>query len=42
MRLSGTVRWTTKSGIGVQFGLLGARETHTITEIVREASSKSR
>jgi hypothetical protein len=33
--VSGTVRWTSKSGMGVQFGLLGARETHAITEIER-------
>jgi type IV pilus assembly protein PilZ len=32
----GTVRWTSKSGMGVQFGPLGARETHAITEIQRE------
>lgn len=37
MVLAGTVRWTSKSGIGVQFGLLGARETHAITEIERES-----
>ena len=32
--LPGIVRWTDASGMGVQFGLLGARETHTITELV--------
>jgi type IV pilus assembly protein PilZ len=32
--LPGIVRWTNSSGMGVQFGLLGARETHTITELV--------
>jgi len=37
--LSGTVRWTSKGGMGVQFGLLGARETHAITEIEREHGS---
>jgi hypothetical protein len=29
MLVLGTVRWTTKSGMGVQFGPLAARETHT-------------
>ncbi len=33
--LSGTVRWTSASGMGVQFGLLGARETYAITELER-------
>jgi type IV pilus assembly protein PilZ len=35
LRLPGIVRWTRPSGMGVQFGLLGARETHLITEVVR-------
>jgi len=33
--LSGTVRWTNAGGMGVQFGLLGARETYAITELER-------
>jgi DNA-binding NarL/FixJ family response regulator len=33
--VSGTVRWTSKSGMGLQFGLLGARETYAITEVER-------
>ncbi len=33
--LPAKVRWTSHDGMGVQFGLLGARETHTITELVR-------
>ncbi len=37
--VSGTVRWTSKSGMGVQFGPLGARETHAITEIQRKHGS---
>jgi hypothetical protein len=37
MLVAATVRWTNASGMGVQFGLLGARETHAITEIVRTA-----
>jgi hypothetical protein len=34
-RLPGTVRWTKPGGFGVQFGLLGARETHAITKVMR-------
>ncbi len=30
-----TVRWTSAGGMGVQFGLLGARVTYAITEIAR-------
>ncbi len=30
-----TVRWTRSDGMGVQFGLLGVRETFLITEVVR-------
>ena len=33
--LPGKVRWTRADGMGIQFGLLGARETFAITEIVR-------
>jgi type IV pilus assembly protein PilZ len=29
------VRWVGPAGMGVQFGLLGARETHAITELTR-------
>ncbi len=34
--LPGVVRWTRPDGMGVQFGLLGAKETHLITEILRK------
>ena len=34
IRLPGVVRWVGTDGVGVQFGLLGARETHLITEII--------
>jgi type IV pilus assembly protein PilZ len=34
--LPGVVRWLHDGGMGVQFGLLGAVETHTITEISRK------
>jgi Tfp pilus assembly protein PilZ len=33
--LPGVVRWVRDGGMGVQFGLLGALETHLITEINR-------
>jgi type IV pilus assembly protein PilZ len=32
--LPGIVRWTTSEGFGVQFGLLGARQTHSIGAVV--------
>lgn len=36
--LPGVVRWSKSGeGMGVQFGLLGARETHAITELTKEA-----
>jgi type IV pilus assembly protein PilZ len=35
--LPGVVRWVRDGGMGVQFGLLGARETHAITKITRAA-----
>ncbi|MCA9594716.1 MAG: PilZ domain-containing protein [Myxococcales bacterium] len=34
-RLPAVVRWAKPDGFGVQFGLLGARETHAITELQR-------
>jgi type IV pilus assembly protein PilZ len=34
-RLPGVVRWSKTGGIGVQFGLLGARETHAITRLLK-------
>ena len=35
MRFPGIVRWTKPAGFGVQFGSLGARETHAISELFR-------
>ena len=35
MRLPGVVRWVKPGGFGVQFGLLGAVETHLISELMR-------
>ena len=37
LTLRGVVRWLAPGGFGVQFGMLGARETHAITELVRIA-----
>lgn len=34
LTLPGVVRWVRPNGMGVQFGLLGARETHAITEYI--------
>ena len=35
--LPGVVRWSkTGEGMGVQFGMIGARETHAITELTKE------
>jgi type IV pilus assembly protein PilZ len=34
-RLPGVVRWLKPDGFGVQFGLLGARETHAISELLK-------
>jgi type IV pilus assembly protein PilZ len=29
-----TVRWTEQDGMGVQFGLMGVRETHALTRLI--------
>ena len=29
------VRWTKPTGMGVQFGMMGARETHALTEMLK-------
>ncbi len=34
-RLPAVVRWSKPGGFGVQFGLLGARETHAITRLLK-------
>ncbi|MFO7179839.1 MAG: PilZ domain-containing protein [Pseudomonadota bacterium] len=34
--LPAVVRWTKAGGFGVQFGLLGARETHALSEFMRQ------
>lgn len=38
LALHGVVRWTRSDGMGVQFGLLGARETHAITELTKSGA----
>ena len=35
VRLPAIVRWTKEDGFGVQFGLLGAFETHLISELMK-------
>lgn len=35
LRLPAIVRWTKPHGFGVQFGSLGARETHAISELLK-------
>ena len=35
--LPGIVRWVKQGSMGVQFGLLGARETYAITEMLAES-----
>jgi len=35
VRLPAVVRWVKPGGFGVQFGLLGAVETHVISELMR-------
>jgi type IV pilus assembly protein PilZ len=37
--LPGVVRWVRSGGMGVQFGLLGALETHAITELGKSGGS---
>jgi hypothetical protein len=35
LRLPGIVRWVKPVGFGVQFGSMGARETHAISELLK-------
>ncbi len=37
LELDGVVRWTKPRGVGVQFGVLGARETYLISEATANA-----
>jgi hypothetical protein len=34
--MPGIVRWNKPGGIGLQFGLLGAKETHLLAELMRQ------
>jgi Tfp pilus assembly protein PilZ len=36
LKLPGVVRWVKPGGFGVQFGLLGALETHVLSELMKE------
>ena len=36
LRLPAVVRWVKPGGFGVQFGLLGAFETHVLSELMKE------
>lgn len=38
LRLPGVVRWAQPDGFGMQFGLLGARETHALTQLSKKSS----
>ena len=35
MKMQATVRWTGPDGIGLQFGALGAKETHGIVQLLK-------
>ncbi|MCC6213458.1 MAG: PilZ domain-containing protein [Polyangiaceae bacterium] len=35
LEVPAVVRWAAPDGFGVQFGLMGARETHALTELMR-------
>jgi type IV pilus assembly protein PilZ len=37
MVLPAVVRWARTEGMGLQFGLIGARDTHAITELTSKA-----
>jgi hypothetical protein len=36
-RIEGAVRWTDREGMGIQFGLMGARTTHELIQLIEEA-----
>ncbi len=41
LHLSAVVRWTAPTGFGVQFGLLGARETRVLSDLVQTHTDAS-
>ena len=36
--IAGVVRWSKPTGMGVQFGVMGARETHALATLLSRAS----
>ena len=40
-RLPATVRWTERGAFGVQFGLIGARDTYRIADLMSKAMRTS-
>jgi PilZ domain len=40
VRLPAVVRWSKPGGFGVQFGLIGARETHALSALVHGPGSR--
>ena len=36
LAIDGTIRWAKPNGIGVQFGLLGVRETYALSEFLSD------
>jgi len=42
LKLPGVVRWSKPGGFGVQFGLIGARETHAIEQLLRRSGRLSK
>lgn len=41
VQMPGFVRWSSERGIGIQFGLIGPRETHAIGGLVRQQAFAS-
>ncbi len=39
VRVPATVRWSRDGGLGLQFGLMGARETHALSSLVSPSST---
>lgn len=41
VNMPGFVRWSSERGVGIQFGLIGPRETHAIGGLVRQQAVAS-
>lgn len=41
VQMPGFVRWSSERGVGIQFGLIGPRETHAIGGLVRQQAVAS-